>query len=1291
MVPREGKDSFLFLDGDTNHVFAQITGKTPLSEAQLLAWANEMARRKHHADRRKYKYLFLIAPNKHCVYAEHLPDNIRVSSNRPAWQLASRFPEVFCYPLQVLSDAKNRLVYHKADSHWNNLGCALVFNYLAPILGSRLLEFKEIETKYMGDLGAKCRPPRELATTDIVFDRNSRKIFDNNIHNTGRIAIHENIDSSLPSGLIFGDSFAGDFLDVISEFFSKLYFIHASIFDETLIEKVAPDIVLNLNIERFVSTVPVGTYRDKAYKKIFSSLFTFKNDFAKFNTTQDGISNLDNVLCAEYVAALTSAAAEKTRQLTRFKFMLERGLSCYLGDCQRDFSGEIWTVGSRRNRFSGWGVVFMPRDAAGVIFYLANISAQRKITLKIYEIKDVTLSVNAEANLKPVYRRNYFTADLNIYAEDQPVYFELPFQELGKNRALFMTVEGTSLLGAGKARQGGNEHDPCFVSYFRIEGDAIWREVEAGSAVAWQFAERKFAERKPAAIALCKTSRRFSPLSLPLPPRQFNSLWWLGNRSTRFNAWAVGVMRLFDAQGIAFYLDNLLSNTELTIAVYEISENLLEFDPGKHKEVFRRVINIDELHIYCDRQEVFFDLADAQLEKLRYYCIRVSGDSWLGMGQSAPDLPTEDYLLRGYYAPQGKSVLLPVGGRSAIAWRWCESPLNTEKFLESQILSAFRVWDSVFIEKLLARLWSNELKAGLLKRTSLPEFIRFGILRIDDSPDDRMARAEVVLGLIESALRLRSDIVIIFSESWYSPRLLERDPPLSPKALKAIIAGLLHDGQYEQAREVLRFADCLYPGDRDLLAISLDVIMADREETSNIKTLLAGLKLFEQTRRGRGERKDIRQALGAILAADKAGNLCALWEKCAGEFGLFSDVDIHLPAGINMSCVLVGDGFSFKYVLPVLEYLDRSLFDIFVYHNLGEYSYLLEDKRASEFHVEKRSDELRKYRFVLSEIYYTNRTGLKNNICYTHSMESEAGIYFENCLCMIWPSLGHVLATSMALPTPCGKYAGQISPQYKCEMGYSGSFHAWDGVLSADERRTRLEEAIRRTVPKGRPVIFALEDEASPIGQIVYALNKLTEVATVIFKPWFSFGNNIAKRLTNEIILATDRTVANALRFGADFIMAGIHSGSALSTVMLGQTLIPYSSRICRVKDQRIKSLPFPVQAYPYRNASPLEKAIGQGSILEQFARIFFERDMVFDLLKPELIKEAVQGDSYQHKYHDICDFIRRDIFREFTIDNPARRAAQLINKFAKNGTLGDDCAGIFLKDSFFQAQKQRQ
>ena len=130
----QGRDGWLYWSA--GGMLADYMGTTRFDEQRLKDWQKLLESRRDWLAKRGGKYIFVIAPDKHSVYPEYLPDWV-VKSSAPSKldQLVNYMRAHSTVDLldlrPVLIDAKKSgSVFLKTDTHWNNFGAFVAYQAL---------------------------------------------------------------------------------------------------------------------------------------------------------------------------------------------------------------------------------------------------------------------------------------------------------------------------------------------------------------------------------------------------------------------------------------------------------------------------------------------------------------------------------------------------------------------------------------------------------------------------------------------------------------------------------------------------------------------------------------------------------------------------------------------------------------------------------------------------------------------------------------------------------------------------------------------------------------------------------------------------------------------------------------------------------------------------------------------------------------------------------------------------------------------------------------------------------
>lgn len=130
-----GKDNWLFFAGE--RVISDFQNTELFNEEQLKIWVDSLIARQKALAEKGINYLFVIAPNKHTIYSEYLPDYIvKKQAQSRCDQLTDylqKHTDVNFLDLRpaLLQAKKRNILYWARDTHWNRVGAAVAQKALA--------------------------------------------------------------------------------------------------------------------------------------------------------------------------------------------------------------------------------------------------------------------------------------------------------------------------------------------------------------------------------------------------------------------------------------------------------------------------------------------------------------------------------------------------------------------------------------------------------------------------------------------------------------------------------------------------------------------------------------------------------------------------------------------------------------------------------------------------------------------------------------------------------------------------------------------------------------------------------------------------------------------------------------------------------------------------------------------------------------------------------------------------------------------------------------------------------
>jgi len=280
-----GKDGWLFLGNRFGKVIDETLGIDTLNDQELKRITNNINKNNFWLEQKGIKYYVAIAPNKHSIYKEHLPDYLNIKPNNTKLeQLKKHLKREIDFEIIDLSEKINKYknvkrLYHKTGTHWNDYGAFLAYQDL---IGKLKKDFSSIKirniTSYKIDthfnhqedlsklmeinikeesilLSAKFESNCQLAEKSLNVPNNfKRKPKDYEIR------YRKSEENKKLKVLIFRDSFCTSMIQFIKESFYETVFIWITPFDRSVIELEKPDIVITEVVERNIDFLMKRNY-----------------------------------------------------------------------------------------------------------------------------------------------------------------------------------------------------------------------------------------------------------------------------------------------------------------------------------------------------------------------------------------------------------------------------------------------------------------------------------------------------------------------------------------------------------------------------------------------------------------------------------------------------------------------------------------------------------------------------------------------------------------------------------------------------------------------------------------------------------------------------------------------------------------------------------------------------------------------------------------------------------------------------------------------------------------------
>jgi hypothetical protein len=261
-----GKDGFLFFE----ETLDDHLKTTPLNIYDLNRFNEILRIQKEYLSNQSIDSFLMIVPNKATIYAEYMPSNLKPFSNADIFDQLENIDLNMKYidVKSVLLEGKKEsdaVLYHKRDSHWNNLGAAIGYRELMKALNRQPLELDDQQPEerddWQGDLARMLYPAIPTNDPQFYFKLPQKFIFSRAIRSMEDLEI-ESVHPEMEGRLVlFRDSFANALIPFVSESFQQVSYFRQFPMDYRRIEGLDADtLILQIaqrNVNWYLQATPM--------------------------------------------------------------------------------------------------------------------------------------------------------------------------------------------------------------------------------------------------------------------------------------------------------------------------------------------------------------------------------------------------------------------------------------------------------------------------------------------------------------------------------------------------------------------------------------------------------------------------------------------------------------------------------------------------------------------------------------------------------------------------------------------------------------------------------------------------------------------------------------------------------------------------------------------------------------------------------------------------------------------------------------------------------------------------
>jgi len=264
-----GRQNWLFLSGDK--VIDDYKGVDTLGEKSLLIIRQNLRDKAEWFARNGMKYYLIIIPEKSQIYPEYLPTSVKKIRQTSKYEQLVRYLKndasiVFIDVRErLLNEKKNKAVYYKTDTHWNDRGAFAAYQEIVNRISK---DFPNVHPRAFLNYSVADFVGRGGDLSRMVsiapYSNDEYSFFLPNFENSAatipysypytdiNVDAKQSVDTTQPKLVMYRDSFSISLIPFLSQNFSKSIYLWTPTHDYAMMQAEKPDIVIHAFAERYI-------------------------------------------------------------------------------------------------------------------------------------------------------------------------------------------------------------------------------------------------------------------------------------------------------------------------------------------------------------------------------------------------------------------------------------------------------------------------------------------------------------------------------------------------------------------------------------------------------------------------------------------------------------------------------------------------------------------------------------------------------------------------------------------------------------------------------------------------------------------------------------------------------------------------------------------------------------------------------------------------------------------------------------------------------------------------------
>lgn len=244
-----GEEGYYFFEETLDDFFQVNT----LSKYELGRLDRVLAIQEEYLDSKGIDSYFVVVPNKATIYSEYMPSQLQpiggVSNLDLLTSMNLSMPYIELKENLLKSKETSKVeLYHRKDSHWNNVGAALGYSRILQAMQKQPLDLMNQKftsrEDWQSDLARMLYPSVKSVETQYYYQLPNNFTFTKAIRTFEDVDIESVNPTKQGSLFVFRDSFANALIPYLSESFARVHYSRAFPYDYKKVEQFNPDILV---------------------------------------------------------------------------------------------------------------------------------------------------------------------------------------------------------------------------------------------------------------------------------------------------------------------------------------------------------------------------------------------------------------------------------------------------------------------------------------------------------------------------------------------------------------------------------------------------------------------------------------------------------------------------------------------------------------------------------------------------------------------------------------------------------------------------------------------------------------------------------------------------------------------------------------------------------------------------------------------------------------------------------------------------------------------------------------